>query len=68
MCPQGVNTIKRFAFTFLNVNVVGLMFYVSKFVDEGMDDPGFVHGSDATFAAHCNFQTKSEARTGSCQI
>ena len=68
MCPRGVNTIKRFALTFLNVNVVSLMFCVGRFVDEGMDDSGFVPGSDPSFAAHCIFKTKSEAGTASCQI
>jgi hypothetical protein len=68
MCPQGVDITKRFAFAFPNVNVVSLMFYVSRFVDEGIEDSGFVPGSDPSFAAHCKFQTNSEARTASCQI
>lgn len=63
-----MNTIKRFAFTCLNVNVVSLMFYVSRFVEEGMDDWGFVPGSDPNFAARCIFKTKSEGDTASCQI
>jgi len=44
------------------------MFYVSRFVEEGMDDWGFVPGSDPNFAARCIFKTKSEGDTASCQI
>lgn len=59
---------KLFVFTFLNVNIVSLRFYVSGFVDEGMHGPRLVRGSGKSFAAHCNFKTNSVAHTASSQV